>query len=102
MEGKSEPNHLITKEKASSLSKNMNSAADAIVIFSLFGIALYLYNYALIKVQEGEIGSYDKFETNWEAITLGLFLLLGTIGLNYLLRGVAGIIRLLVDIKMKS
>lgn len=98
---KLEKNEFISSEKARSLSKTLNTAADAITTFSIFGIAIYLYNFALVKIQEAEIGSYEKFQMDWEAIVIALFLLLGTIGLNYILRGVSGIIRLLQDIKNK-
>lgn len=94
-----EKNELISSAKVNSLSKNLNSAADAITALSIFGIAIYLYNFALTKIQESEIGSYEKFEINWEAIVISIFLLLATIGLNYILRGFSGIIQVLQDIK---
>ena len=94
-------NQLITKEKVASLAKNINSASDVIVTGSIFGILIYLYQYSLIKVQDGGIGSFEKYEVNWETIVFSLFLLLGTIGLNYILRGLSGVIRLLFDIREK-
>jgi hypothetical protein len=96
-----EKNGLISSARVNSLSKNLNSAADAITTFSIFGIAIYLYNFALIKIQESEIGSFEKFEINWDVIVTSLFLLLATIGLNYILRGISVIIRILQDIKSK-
>lgn len=94
-------NELMPSQKANSLSKNLNSAADAVLILAILVIGIYLYQNALIKVQEGGIGSFERFEIDWKVIFTGIMTLLGSSGLSYILKGISGIIKLLYDIKEK-
>jgi hypothetical protein len=104
MEEKTEKTELTSKGEVNSLSKNINSAADVIMVLAISGVCIYLYNYGIIKTQEtglfGPTGD-EKYEINWGAVVTGLFFLLGSVGLNYILRGVSSILKILFDIKSK-
>ena len=99
MELNNEKTELVSKGDVNSISKNLNSAADTLMVLAILGICTYLYHFGLIKIQEGGIGSYEKYQINWDAVVYSLLILIGSVGLNYILRGISYIIRILHDIK---